>query len=112
MRAILFACLLLSITTHSYSQELTPEERLRLLDDEHYVKELQKAEEETITALNRCMDSYSSSRHVICGKTAIYYLDCVLRGLHKEGANTHDMVADCATASRIQLKLLKIEMSP
>ena len=107
MRVIFLICLFLSIATLSYSQGLTPEERLRLLDDAYYVAQLKEAEQDTIEALAQCMDGQSQRAHVLCGKTAIYYLNCVLTNLHVEGTDVQSLSSDCAVASRIEMNLLR-----
>ena len=107
MRIIFLICLFLSITTLSYGQGLTPEERLKLLDDTYYSAQLKEAEQNTVEALNECMDGRSQRAHVICGKTAIYYLNCILTYLHEEGTDVQALSSDCAIASRIEMNLLR-----
>ena len=107
MRLVFSICLFLSIATLSYAQGLTPEERLRLLDDAYYAAQLKEAEQNTVEALNECMDGRSQRAHVICGKTAIYYLNCVLTNLHEEGTDVQALSSDCAITSRIEMDLLK-----
>ena len=72
-----------------------------MLDDEHFVSELKALQEKTAEQMALCMDSPIQINRDVCGKTAMYHLNCLLRGLYEEG-DVYDLMADCV---RVPLRI-------
>ena len=111
MRVIFLICLFLSIATLSYSQDLTPEERLKLLDDDYFLEELKKAREDTLKAIDECLDNGSHTTRFICGKSAVHYLRCVMDVFYTQGEDVHLLIDKCSVSMNIYLQTLREEIT-
>ena len=80
-----------------------------MLDDEYFVSELKALQEKTAEQMALCMDSPIQINRDVCGKTAMYHLNCLLRGLHEEG-DVYDLMADCAGSTSHYNRILKEEI--
>ena len=80
-----------------------------MLDDEYFANELKAIQEQTAEQMTLCMKSPIPINRDVCGKTAMYHLNCLLRGLHEEG-DVYDLMSECAGSTSHYNRILKEEI--